>query len=225
MKIENAEVYGFRAAFRGLRNPYNSWDKSDSVFQYTSNEDWYCNGKEIETPEYPQIGPNDLTLACKLIKAGGEHRKFLRQIQITFDIQIPIYIWSEFDTYKVATVRNSCSTMHTLGLRDLTQDDFELGCDEDYLKKLNQYGEDFRNAKIILDSKAVSDIRQRYKNALPSGFLQKATYSMNYETALNMYFQRRNHRLPEWAESNPESICSFLKSLPYMSEFIQAGEK
>ena len=141
------------------------------------------------------------------------------------DITIPLYVWAELDTYKVATVRNSCSTMHTLGLRDLTQDDFEKTIPNTWLDHLNNMGENFRNAKAVKDVVTMNQVRREYKNALPSGFLQKATYSMNYETALSMYFQRRSHRLPEWNEDNPKSICSMIKSLPYMKEFIEAGSK
>jgi len=223
MKIENVEVFGFRSALTGMRNPMDSWDKSDSMFCCYDSR--WGDDLHILVPENPAIGPKDLELACKLIKGGTEHRKFLRQIQIWFDITVPIYIWSELDTYKVCTVRNSCSTMHTLGLRDLTQDDFELGCDEEYLKHLNKFGEQYRNAKATKNISAMNSYRRAYKNDLPSGFLQKATYSMNYETALSMYFQRRNHRLPEWREDNPGSICSMIRSLPYMKEFIEAASK
>lgn len=223
MKIEHAEVYGFRASFRGMRNAFDSWGKSDSIFKI--NYDLWCEKQwAIRALDVPEIGPNDMKLACKLIKSGPEHRKFLRQIIIWFDITVPIYIWSEKDTYKVATVRNSCSTMHTLGLRDLTQDDFELPINNEVLDDLNALGADFRDAKLIKDIAAQNEFRRIYKNNLPSGFLQKSTYMMSYETALSMYFQRHKHRLPEWNENNPESICSFIKSLPYMNEFIGAKE-
>jgi hypothetical protein len=223
MKIENIHVYGFQASFHGMRNPLDSWSKSDSSFgcepgtSYTTANDWL-----IRTFEYPQIGPEDMKLACKLIKGGSEHRKFLRQIQVWFDITVPIYVWSELDTYKVATVRNSCSTMHTLGLRDLTQNDFELPIPNDWLEELNKCGEKFRIYKIMKDTRKMNKIRREYKNLLPSGFLQKATYTMSYETALSMYFQRRNHRLSEWRAGEKGSICSFIESLPYMKEFIGA---
>lgn len=220
MKIEHIEIYGFRSAFRGLRNPMDSWDKSDTTYNIGgtwSNSDVIC----IECPD---IGQQDLALACKLIKGGSEHRKFLRQIQIWMDITIPRYVWTELDTYKVATVRNSCSTMHKLGTRDLTQDDFELDIPETLLSLLNQYGTEFRTARVIKDTIRMGIIRHEYKNILPEGFLQKATFTMNYETALAMYFQRRNHRLPEWRADKEGSICSFLTSLPYMKEFIEARE-
>lgn len=225
MKIEHIEVYGFKAAFRGLRNPMNSWDKSDSNHG-SANIHWrweFTNGVEIlNVPEIPWIGPRDLELACKLVKGGSEHRKFLRQIQIWMDITIPRYMHQELDTYKVATVRNSCSTMHRLGTRDLTQDDFELPIPILLLDELNMIGEHFRNARVMKDTTAMNNIRREYKNLLPEGFLQKATYTMSYETALSMYFQRKNHRLVEWSIKNPDSICSFIYALPYMPDFIAA---
>jgi hypothetical protein len=222
MKIENIEVFGFRSALRGMRNPMNSWDRSDT--RYSHN---WINGQGflIGCPDYPNIGPEDLKLACKLIKGGSEHRKFLRQIQIWFDITIPRYVWQEKDTYKVATVRNSCSTMHKLGSKDLTQEDFELPIPSDWLRLLNFMGKDFRLAKENKDTALMNEIRREYKNLLPEGFLQKATYTMNYETALTMYFQRRNHRLPEWRADKEGSICSFIAHLPYMEEFINAREE
>jgi len=228
MKIEHVEVFGFRASLRGARNAYESWDKSDSTFLYPTKNPravYSYHYGDITVPEYPNIGPNDLTLACKLIKAGPEHRKFLRQIEIWFDITIPRYVWVELDTYKVSTVRNSCSTMHKLGTRDLTQDDFELPITNSLLDILNSYGRDFRAAKVAKNTVHMNQIRRAYKATLPEGFLQKATYTMNYETALSMFFQRRHHRLPEWKESSPYSITSFIKQLPYMSEFIEAREK
>ena len=226
MKIENVEVYGFRRAFHGMRSPKNSWKKSDS--SWTGEEFWGLDGMGVDSafaPDRPCIGPEDMKLACKLIKGGSEHRKFLRQIMIWVDITIPRYVWTELDTYKVATVRNSCSTMHKLGTKDLTQEDFELPIPPSWLDHLNSLGEEFREAKLLRDTKEMNIIRRTYKDRLPEGFLQKATYTMSYETALNMYFQRRNHRLPEWNTKQSGSICSFIASLPYMREFIEAKEK
>ena len=228
MKIENIEVYGFSSSFRGMRNPLESWDKSDSRFNtHWENDEgsWPNTFGTIMALDCAEIGPNDLKLALKLIKGGSEHRKFLRQIQIWVDLTLPIYIWAELDTYKVATVRDSCSTMHKLGSRDLTQEDFELPIPESYLSLLNLMGTEMRALALIKESKRVNDIRREYKNALPCGYLLKSTYTMNYETAMSMYFQRRTHRLPEWREDNPNSICSFIKALPYMKEFINAAEK
>jgi hypothetical protein len=221
VKIENVEVYGFRAALRGMRNPMNSWDKSDSK---PGNSPAVTGEWGILFPERTEIGPEDMKLALRLIKNGSEHRKFLRQIQIWMDITIPRYVWQELDTYKVATVRNSCSTMHKLGSRDLVQEDFELPIPDSLLVLLNLQGSEFRQAKRVGDKAKEKYIRREYKNLLPEGFLQKATYTFNYETALTMYFQRRGHRLPEWNAKSPGSICAFLASLPYMKEFIGARE-
>ncbi len=229
MKIENVEVYGFRRSFHGLRNPKDSWDKSDSKFTL-DNFYWERNNRKIAVPENPQIGLEDLKLACKLIKDGTDHRKFMRQIQIWMDITIPRYVWQELDTYKVATVRNSCSTMHKLGHTSLSYKDFQ---DRDVipttLDELNNAGEAYRDKKPFTTQKGKIlkgyDIVRYMKKILPESFLQRATYTMSYETAMAMYFARRGHRLPEWNEKNSDSICSMLISLPYMREFTGTAGK
>jgi len=232
MKIENVEVFGFRSAFRGLRNPMNSWNKSDSNFW--SDSPWYQKDNKWHThsvaPELPEIGPEDLKLAMKLIHGGSEHRKFLRQIQIWMDITLPRYVLTELDTYKVATVRNSCSTMHKLGHTNLESSDFQDGdVLPAILELLNSAGEAYRNKTGYTTYEGMRlfkyDIVRFMKKHLPEGFLQKATYSMNYETALSMYFQRKNHRLPEWNETCEGSITSFISSLPYMNNFIEATKR
>lgn len=226
MKIENVYVYGFGPAFHGIRNPMNSWDKSDTFYNH-GEDAIYSNAIRdyIEFPEAAKIGSSDLALACKLICGGTEHRKFLRHIMVWVDFTLPRYVWTELDTYKVATVRNSCSTMHKLGHIDLTQDNFEQPIPDIMLDELNETGALFRIAKDDKDMKLAGELRRKYKNLLPEGFLQKSTYMMSYETALSMYFQRRNHRLPEWNIKNLNSICSFLRDLPYMKAFIEAKEK
>jgi len=211
MKIEHVETAGWKAALRGMRNPMNSWGKSDTLW--------------LDSEYPPVLGAKDLKLALKLIKGGSEHRKFLRQIQVWWDITIPRYVWQELDTYKVATVRNSCSTMHTLGVRDLTQDDFESPIPLAWLNYLNDLGHQFRKAKTTKDSAWTNNIRREYKNLLPEGFLQKATYSFNYETALTMFRQRHNHRLSEWRADSPGSICAVIAGLPYMAQFIEAASQ
>lgn len=232
MKIENIEVYGFRRALFGMRNPMNSWEKSDTTYslgwqekEHQCYRDLYV-AFNVMAPEHPVIGPNDMELAKKLIRGGSEHRKFLRQIEVCWDITIPRYIWQELDTYKVATVRNSCSTMHKLSSRDLEQCDFELPIPEEWLAEINRRGEHIRNLKAMkAPSKEANAALRDMKNILPEGFLQRATYSFNYETGLSMYFQRRNHRMPEWNEKNEGSICWTLLKLPYMSEFVGAAKK
>lgn len=208
-----------------MRNPMNSWDRSDSMFNCYATH-WNWNGDLcILAPEVDKscIGPKDMKLAQKLVKGGSEHRKFLRQIMIWMDITIPRYVWQELDTYKVATVRNSCSTMHKLGHTDLEPSDFQDGeVLKSTLDQLNEAGRAYRNkTQFVVDYATLEgyDIVRYMKKILPEGFLQKATYSMNYETALTMYKQRKNHRLPEWNAKQPGSICSMIASLPWMREF------
>lgn len=232
MKIEHTEIFGFRAALRGMRNPRDSWDNSDSKFWgkpkvpfIDASGTWSQRSKlfvsndpyTIFAPEHPQIGSNDLELAQNLILRGGDHRKFLRFITVTCDITLPRYVWQEVDTYKVGTVRNSCSTMNTLGKRDLVQDDFENSIPELFLQELNKAVADFRERD---GSKAKRSARVSMKDLLPEGFLQKATYLLNYEVGFRMYWSRRFHRLPMWRESCEGSICSWIKSWPYMSDFL-----
>lgn len=199
MKIERTTVTGFKTAIHGMRNPMNSWDKSDSVFENHCEDSF-------------SIGDKDNELAMKLIKAGSEHRKFLRLIHISCFITIPRYIWQELDTYKVATVRSSCSTMHKLGFTDLTEDDFQ---DKVVLLQtltlLNSIAYDYRLTKDV-------GLLRKMKQILPEGFLQSADYDMNYETAMNMYYQRKNHRMLEWSGKN--GICEWIKSLPMMNQWL-----
>jgi hypothetical protein len=198
MKIELTEVTGWKAAIRGMRNPMDSWDKSDSGIHWPNNEF--------------TIGPIDNELAKKLIKAGKEHRKFLRLIHISCDITIPRYIWQELDTYKVGTVRMSCGTMHRLGYKSLTPEDFQDNhILSETLECLNHVGELYRKDKLLEHLRFMKQI-------LPENFLQKATYDMNYETAMNMYHQRKDHRMVEW--SGEEGICEWIKSLPMMDEWL-----
>lgn len=203
MLIEHTETFGWRAAFRGMRNPLNSWHLSDSIFDLNLLS--------------PILGDQDLKLAKKLILAGNEHAKFTRQIFITFDLTVPIYVWSEFDTYKIGVTRNSCSTMHKLGSRPLIKTDFEdeLVSDEQ-LMLINSLQKEYSETKNF-------EVVKQMKGHLNSSFLQKATISMNYQVARNIYFQRRNHRLNEWnnKEDNPKfSITKFIESLPYSKELI-----
>lgn len=197
MKIENVEVFGFRNAIHGMRNPMNSWDKSDSLFM--------DDGAKL------RIGDNDKELAKKLIKAGSEHRKFLRMIHIQCFITLPRYIWQEMDTYKISTVRMSCSTMHKLGMSDLTEDDFEGHVMSEVLSYLNILGGGYRIHKNV-------ETLRLMKQILPEGFLQSADLDFNYETAMNMYNQRKNHRMSEWSGEN--GICKWIESLPMMKEWL-----
>ena len=223
MKFENTEVFNFEGALRGMRNPLESWDKSDSGEELEEHFGYSIN-KYV-------IGKNDLELAQRLIKAGSEHRKFLRQIFISVDITAPLYWWKEFDTYKVGTVANSTSTMHKLTSIPITKDCFEM---DDFEKVeidcLSQYVEttmDWWDYVIT----ACEYLRQKYNETkdkrywkelirlLPESWLQKRTITMNYENILNMVHQRRNHKLTEWSKS----FIEWAKTLPYAEELIFVG--
>jgi hypothetical protein len=211
IKFENTEVFNFEGAFRGMRNPLNSWDKSDSYENYEKdNYPWVM--------EDYIIGENDLKLAQNLIKAGSDHRKFMRQILVSVDIIAPLYWWKEFDTYKVATVSNSCSTMHTIHKKEFTLDDFSTDkmssyardILEDFIFSLNTYRKNYLESN---DKTDWYDIIQ----SLPSSFNQRRTITLNYETLRNIYGSRRNHKLDEWSVG----FMSWIDSLPYSDELIK----
>lgn len=224
IKLENLQVSGFEIAIRGMRNPMNSWDKSDS-FKPTVEEipcdD--CDGAVTTVSYKSGIGPNDLSLMKKLAKAGTDHRKFLRMINVTMDITAPIYWWKEFDTYKIGTVRNSCSTMHKIHEKEFTFDDFSV---EHLIDDSRPDRWSYKNLmKCIIDG--LNDARKRYIKTkdkrfwwqmiqlLPSSYNQRATVQLNYEVLLNMYHSRKNHKLDEW-----RTFCEQIKKLPYLEEFI-----
>ena len=201
IKVENIDTYGWEAAIRGMRNPMNSWDKSDS---YQSHDGYDGDGSFI-------VGDNDLKLMKSLVKAGTDHRKFLRMINVTMDITAPLYWWKEFDTYKVGTVRNSCSTMHKIAAKKFELDDFShehlsdmsLKTLDDIIKTLNYYREfaNLPNAKFQW---------WQMIQLLPSSYNQRATVQLNYEVLRNMYHARKDHKLDEWRE-----FCKELQKLPY----------
>jgi hypothetical protein len=222
MKIEHIEVYGWRAALRGLRNPMDSWDKSDTtwgtVLHYKDGNLVVCQSghSDVVCPEVPVIGPEDMKLLMTLIKRGGDERKVLRLIQVWWDITIPRYLWQELDTYKIGTVRMSCSSMNKLWNRDLASSDFQSGeVNQVALDGINQWAGIYRSQQP-----RDPDLLAHIKRLLPEGFLQKATYGFNYEVALRMYHARKNHRMPEW--SGPGGICDHLLKLPYLKEFVDA---
>jgi hypothetical protein len=215
MKIENTEVFGFCSALRAMRNPMDSWSKSDTGWQARFYWEW----PDIICTDAPKdIGPEDLKLAKKLIAAGSEHRKFLRLIQVWATWILPRYVWTEADTYKVGMTRMSCSTMHKLGHKDLTLEDFEGGYVlPETLETLNDFGKKYRETKAY-------DYVRLMKNILPEGFLQRADVNFNYETAVNMFYQRKYHRLPEWCLDPGEkkvSICNWLYRLPHFKELVE----
>lgn len=201
IKIENVDVYGFEAAIRGMRNPLESWDKSDS-FEFPPDD----NGT-------PWIGPNDLKLMQKLAKAGNDHGKFARMINVTMDITAPLYWVAEHDTYKVSTVRNSCSFMHK-GLSkpfDLSDFSIEPGLESEFLKIIDTLNF-LRNLYMeTKDDKYFYMIRQ----LLPQGYNVRYTWQANYQVLWNIYKARKNHRLPEWRE-----FCKYCEALPYFCEIF-----
>ena len=210
MRFENTAVYNIYNAILGARNPMNSWDKSDSVFKG-------YNGKIENT----SIGKNDLELMQKLIKAGSEHRKFLRQIFVSVDITAPLFWWKEFDTYKIGTVSNSCSTMHKLASTPITIDCFEMGNFEDLrLFDISTVWEilifDLERLRKSYNETKDKRYWKELIRLLPESWLQKRTITMNYENILNMYRQRKNHKLTEWSKS----FCDWVKTLPYAEELI-----
>ena len=210
IKIENVEVFGWESTIRGMRNPMNSWEKSDSYWDF---------------PEYPDIfviGNNDLKLMQSLIHAGTDHSKFMRMINVTMDITAPIYFTKELDTYKVGTVRNSCSTMHKIHSKEFTLDDFShehLGDKEKQIllttiEAMNEsrdafvtWNEDYKHDK--------KDYWWQMIQLLPSSYNQKFTWQANYQVLRNIYFSRRNHKLDEWVE-----FCKIIETLPHAKELV-----
>ena len=199
IKIENIDVYGFETAIRGARNPMNSWDRMDSCY----------NNGEFE------IGENDYKLLKNLTIAGPEHRKWNRMVTVTMDVTAPLYWWKEYDTYKVGTVANSCSTMHKIQAKEFTLDDFS----HEHLNKISI--EVLKNVILALNEARQDFIGYKEKEywwqmiqLLPSSYNQKRTVHLNYEVLGTMYHQRRHHKLDEWVE-----FCNTIKTLPY-SEFI-----
>ena len=221
IKIESVGVYGWKAAIYGMRNSWDSWEESDSDFCYKACFDGKCeNCTNIESCEI--IGKKDLELMKRLIKAGSSERKFLRFVNVTCDIVAPLYWWKEFDTYKVGTVRNSCSTMHTIAKKEFTLDDFshEQLTDtaiEDCLENTIQFLNIARQMYIDKGKKSKAAWWQMIQ-LLPSSYNQRATVQLNYEVLMKMYHERKNHKLDEWND-----FCEWVKTLPYMREMLNDG--
>ena len=206
IKIERTSVMNLEKAIRGARNPMNSWNRMDSYYDEKGNF---------------IMGPNDLNLAQRLARAGSDHRKFIRQIFVSVDFTAPLYWWKEYDTYKVATVANSTSTMHKIASKPFELEDFS---------------HDHMNEKALASLKATIDVleelRQEYLETkdktiwysmiqlLPSNYHQMRTCTLNYETLMNIYYARRTHKLQEWHD-----VCDWIASLPYAKELILAVEK
>ena len=223
IKLEKTEVMGWDHAIRGMRNPKNSWEKSDSGFCDTIG-DKYGN---IIKPENYRVGPNDYDLMKRLRNAGTDHRKFMRMITVYVDITAPLYWWKEFDTYKVGTVANSCSTMHKIHDKEFYEEDFSFERLESGYEEYK--GDDaMHTAYCSMQSTihALNRLRYMYnitKNKkywdamiqlLPSSYNQKRTVMLNYEVLANIYKSRKNHKLDEW-----HTFCDWIESLPY-SELI-----
>ena len=249
LKISNFEVLGLEHAIRGMRNPMNSWEKSDSCTQGYVWCNEFCghpvSGCDKESGLY--LGPNDLSLMKRLRNAGTDHRKFMRMITVYLDITAPLYWWKEFDTYKVGTVANSCSTMHKIAAKEFTLDDFscehlmgipeyeESSCWEDDFPEFEEKdGELLFWTPIDILRHTIDGLnfyRQRYldtKNKkywwqmiqlLPSSYNQKRTVMLNYEVLANIHKSRRNHKLDEW-----HTFCDWIEELPY-SEIITGYEE
>lgn len=258
LKIEKTEVVGFEAAIRGMRNPKNSWEKSDSKYcseydhppiegscQYCPY-DSMCNKSEKSMQQIYLIESNDLDLMTRLRNAGTDHRKFMRMITVYLDITAPLYWWKEFDTYKVGTVANSCSTMHKIADKEFTPDDFshehlfkeddvggmyysataeEEFTSTDVLKVIIEALNVYRKTYMAVKADTVSDYDHMSKEywwqmiqLLPSSYNQKRTVMLNYEVLANIYKSRKDHKLDEW-----HTFCDWIESLPY-SELI-TGEK
>lgn len=223
IKIENTDVFGFEAAIRGMRNPMNSWDRSDSGYKPVVVPP--VNDREIKYV----IGENDLKLMRSLGRAGAVHGKYLRMINVTVDITAPLYWWKEFDTYKVGTVANSCSTMHKIHVKEFDMFDFSFGHLIGKGEDLTCYGAEWFTPLDILQLTidTLNGARERYLETkdkkywwqmiqlLPSSYNQKRTVQMNYEVLRGMYEYRKAHKLDEWVE-----FCKWIETLPYFKEIL-----
>ena len=225
MRFEKTKTFNFDGALRGMRNPLNSWDRSDSMFGLDIEAD---NGKMIGYSETCQIGEKDMDLAQRLIAGGSPHRKFLRQIMVCVDITAPLYWWKEFDTYKVGTVANSTSTMHKLASTPITIDCFETD-DYDSSVEISDDPYNYINVKEMTDDLigCLETLRKRYNETkdkrfwkelirwLPESWLQTRTVTLNYEVLRQMCYWREGHKLSEW-----KSFIDWAHTLPYAEEFI-----
>ena len=238
LKIENTEVVGWEHAIRGMRNPMNSWEKSDSCYCLgpVCPDDATLNLCKYECPYYKTdscenaycapftVGPNDHSLMTKLRNAGTDHRKFMRMITVYLDIIAPLYWWKEFDTYKVGTVANSCSTMHKIHDKEFTLEDFSTehlypevreAFENTIIKYLNEARKMYN---FLSDTPSKKDAWWQMIQLLPSSYNQKRTVMLNYEVLSNIYKSRRNHKLDEW-----HTFCDWIEELPY-SELITGKE-
>lgn len=241
LKIENTEVMGWEAAIRGMRNPKNSWERSDSHWDYVNQGPEYLTVAHFDDADF-NIGPNDKKLMSTLRDAGTDHRKFMRMITVYLDITAPLYWWKEFDTYKVGTVANSCSTMHKIHAKEFTLEDFSC---EHLLSLMSKDDEltvpiidvsPYHDKTIIYSPNGwlsgtiylLNECRKWYLETkdkkywwqliqlLPSSYNQRRTIMLNYEVLANIYKSRRNHKLNEW-----HTFCDWIETLPYSEIIIQ----
>ena len=221
IRIEKDDVFNLENAIRGMRNPLNSWSKIDSQTCCNDIAGEVCNPNacKFEKVHCYNLGENDMNLCKRLINAGTEHRKFMRQIMVSVDISAPLYWWKEFDTYKIGTTANSCSTMHKLHTKSIELNDFSVD-------QLTPHGLKVMEGLIDeLESLRKSYIENNNKETwytliqlLPTSYNQLRTVTLNYEVLLNMYHQRKNHKLQEWRD-----FCKWLFDLPYMQDFIASS--
>lgn len=206
LKCERTSVMNIENAIRGARNPMNSWDRADSYYDEEGNY---------------QLGPNDMNLARRLRLAGSDHRKFIRQIFVSVDITAPLYWWKEYDTYKVATVANSTSTMHKIHSKEFSIEDFSHDhLTEEGLESLKRTVEDLERIRLRFLEKKNKEDWYTIIQLLPSSYQQMRTCTMNYESLINMYFSRKNHKLEEW-----HTFCDWIQTLPYAKELILAEKE
>lgn len=225
IKLENTEVMGWEAAIRGMRNPMNSWEKSDSGWTTSGiGEKDICTDSDYDGYYEFKIGPDDQDLMKRLRNAGTDHRKFMRMIAVYVDITAPLYWWKEFDTYKVGTVANSCSTMHKIADKEFTLEDFShehlttlpLKALKNTIDTINNC----RNGYLAMKNRPTKELNKRREDLkeiwwqmiqlLPSSYNQRRTVMLNYEVLANMYKSRKNHKLDEWRK-----FCLWIRTLPY----------
>ena len=249
IKLEKTRVVGWEPSIRGMRNPMNSWDKTDSETKYSVLEmEEVCPGVEALVEKrcepYISLGPNDHSLMMKLRNAGTDHRKFMRMLVVYVDITAPLYWWKEFDTYKVGTVANSCSTMHKIHAKEFTLDDFSceklFNNDSGCMEEMNRFCSEYGIAGLVFGS--IEDLKydieklniyrqlfiktkdktwwEQMIQRLPTNYNQKRTVMLNYEVLANMYKSRKNHKLDEW-----HVLCDWIEELPYSELIVGEAEK
>ena len=231
IKIENFEVLGWEHAIRGMRNPMNSWEKSDTKWEtHFSDDRIMTTDEKFMSDSKLKIGPNDLKLMMQLRNAGTDHRKFMRMITVHLDITAPLYWWKEFDTYKIGTVASSCSTMHKIAAKEFTLDDFshehlfhnvndtEMWLDIDFFNVLDNTIFYLNKARELYLKTHDKKYWWQMIQLLPSSYNQRRTVMLNYEVLANIYPMRKNHKLDEWRD-----FCEWIETLPY-SELITGEE-